>query len=554
MANGEGDEQRDASGDTTGDEAPGSGRVPGTLVILGGILLLAALSTLVLPRGTYDRLTRTLPEWRPHTVAAGEDLAAVLDATGAPEDTALDALLVASTRAPVTDLVAGERVLVPLPGLTRDTVVPDTYRRLSDEDPRSFGEKVSVAAGAVALAPISGFKAKSDVIAFVLLIGAAFGVLLATGAIDRALVAAVDALGDGRGRHFVIPVSMFLFSFGGATFGMGESTIAFVLITVPLAIRMGYDTITGVCMCYLASQVGFAGAFFNPFTIGVATSIAELPYPSALAFRIVVWFVVTGVATAFVMWWAERVRREPSRSPTAALDRQWRERLAGSGQTHAAPLTLREKLVVVVAFGTLVFSGVGVARFGWYIDEMAAFFVVSGLLGGWIGGFGVGRIAREFKDGAETMVEPALIIALSAGVLNVLAAGEVLDTVLMSLAAPLESLTQPLAATLIMCGQALVNFFVPSGSGQAALTMPVMTPLCDILGLERQVGVFAFQFGDGFGNMLIPTSAVLMGVLGAARVPWGTWFRWAWKLILLLHAIAALFLMAAIYGPAAWLQ
>lgn len=538
---------------STGSEGKGAGRVPGTLVILGGILLLAAVATLVLPRGAYERVTRSLPKWKPHTVAADESLADVLAATGAPEGVELSDLLVAQTREPVTELTAGARVLVPLPGLTRDTVVPGTYRRLSEEDPRSFGEKLSTAAGSVALAPISGFKSKADVIAFVLLIGAAFGVLLATGAIDRALVAAVDALGDGKGRLLVIPVSMFLFSFGGATFGMGESTIAFVLVTVPLAIRMGYDTITGVCMCYLASQVGFAGAFFNPFTIGVATSIAELPYPSALAFRIVVWLVVTGVATAFVMWWAARVRKDPSRSPTAALDEEWRRRLASGGTEHAAPLTLREKLVVLVAFGTLIFSGVGVAQFGWYIDEMAAFFVVSGLLGGWIGGFGVGRIAREFKEGAETMVEPALIIALSAGVLNVLASGEVLDTVLMSLAAPLESMAQPVAATLIMCGQACVNFFVPSGSGQAALTMPVMTPLCDILGLERQVGVLAFQFGDGFGNMLIPTSAVLMGVLGAARVPWGTWFRWAWKLIALLHLIAALFLLAAIYGPATWL-
>lgn len=536
-----------------GGESASPERVPGTLVILGAILIVAALATLVLPRGSYERVTRSLPKWRPHVVAEGEDLSGILAAKGAPAETELGALLVAETREPVGELVEGQLILVPLPGLTRDTVVPGTYRRLSKEQPRSLLDKVGVAAKAVALAPISGFKAKADVIAFVLLIGAAFGVLLSTGAIDRALVAAVKALGDGPGRHFVIPTCMFLFSFGGATFGMGESTIAFVLITVPLSVRMGYDTITGVCMCYLASQVGFAGAFFNPFTIGVATSIAELPYPSALAFRIVVWFVVTGVASAFVMWWAARVRRDPSRSPTAALDQYWRERLGGSEQEHNPALSLREKLVVAVAFGTLIFSGVGVALFDWYIDEMAAFFVVSGLVGGWIGGLGVGRIAREFKQGAETMVEPALIIALSAGVLNVLAAGEVLDTVLKALAAPLETLAQPAAATLIMCGQAVVNFFVPSGSGQAALTMPVMTPLCDILGLERQVGVLAFQFGDGFGNMLIPTSAVLMGVLGAARVPWGTWFRWAWKLILLLHVIAALFLLAAIYGPTAWL-
>jgi uncharacterized ion transporter superfamily protein YfcC len=536
-----------------GAQAPTVGRMPGTLVILGTILLLAALATLFLPRGEYARETRTLSQLKPHVVAEGETLDALLTATGAPAETPLEAVLDAGTLEPVAALVPGTRVLVPRPGLTRDTIVPNTYRRLNDEDPRSFGEKVSVAARAVALAPISGFEARASVIGFVLMIGAAFGVLLATGSIDRALVSGVTTLGDGRARLLVVPASIFLFSACGATFGMGESTIAFVLVTIPLAIRMGYDTLTGITMCYLASQVGFAGAFFNPFTIGVATSIAELPYPSALGFRVVSWFIVTATAALFAMWWAARVKRDPSRSPTAELDARWRERLEGGGHGHTG-LSLRDWSVVLVALGTLVFSGVGVAVWDWYITEMAALFVVAGVLGGFLGGFGTARIASELKDGAATMVEPALIIALSAGVLQVLEAGQVLDTVLMALAAPLEQLSQPVAATLIMCGQAIVNFFVPSGSGQAALTMPVMTPLCDILAMDRQVGVLAFQFGDGFGNMLIPTSAVLMGVLGAARVQWSVWVRWVWKLILLLHVIAAILLVVALNVPQAWLR
>ncbi len=537
-----------------GDLNTAGARIPGTLVILAGILVLAALATLVLPRGSYDRTTKTFQVLVPHTVGVNEDLAAILEEAGAPAETALESLVERDSRAPLTALTPGARILVPKPGMTRETITPNTYRRLAAEDPRSFLEKVKIAAREVALAPITGFKARAQVIAFVLLIGAAFGVLLATGAIDRALVRGVTLLGEGRIRLLVIPASMVLFSAGGAIFGMGESTIAFVLVTIPLAIRLGYDTITGICICYLASQVGFAGAFYNPFTIGIAQSIAELPYPSGLGFRIVVWAVVTTTAAVFVMWWAARVQRDPSRSPTYALDEHWRRRLGRRAETDPSPLRLREWLVVLVAIGTLAFSGIGVAVWDWYIDEMAALFVVSGLLGGWLGGFRVGRIATEFKDGAASMIEPALIIALSAGVLEVLRQGQVLDTVLMAIAAPLEELVQPLAATLIMCGQAVVNFFVPSGSGQAALTMPVMTPLCDILGLDRQVGVLAFQFGDGFGNMLIPTSAVLMGVLGAARVPWSVWIRWVWKLILLLHVIAAFMLLVAIYGPQSWMQ
>jgi uncharacterized ion transporter superfamily protein YfcC len=152
------------------------------------------------------------------------------------------------------------------------------------------------------------------------------------------------------------------------------------------------------------------------------------------------------------------------------------------------------------------------------------------------------------------MVEPALVIALAAGVLGVLEDGQVLDTLLAGLAAPLEGLPGPVAAVLVMIGQAVLNFFVPSGSGQAALSMPVTAPLCDILGLDRQVGALAFQYGDGFGNMLIPTSAVLMGVLGAARVPWMVWVRWSWKLIALLYFVAALALVAAVLGPSAWMR
>lgn len=530
----------------------GDTRVPATLVILSVILLAATLATLVVPRGEFERVQKHFPKLVAHTLKQGEDLEALAAAVGAPADLGLESVLDVVTRSPVSSLEAGKRVLVATPGLERTAVVPGTYKRLKGES-QGMGARALSAIGGMTLAPIAGFVLRAEVIGFVLLIGGAFGVILATGAIDRAIGRAIMVVGEGRLRILVIPVSMTLFSLGGAVFGMGESTIAFVLVTVPLSLRLGYDTITGICMCYLASQIGFAGAFFNPFTVGIAQSIAELPHLSGLGFRLVTWALVTGVGITFVSLWARRVLANPECSPTKDVDRAWRARMEGGPANLEQKLGLGEIGVVLVTVGTLVLSGMGVALWGWYIQEMAGVFVVAAVLAGAAGGFRAGRVAQEFARGAAGMIEPALVIALSAGLLGVLQDGQVLDTLLRGLAAPLELVPAPIASILIMCGQALINFFVPSGSGQAAMTMPIMTPLCDILGVERQVGVLAFQFGDGFGNMLIPTSAVLMGVLGAARVPWTVWLRWVWPLILMLHLVGAALLVAAMYGPAGWM-
>jgi len=557
-----------ATGGGSSAAAPLRRRMPGTLEILAGILVACALLSLVVPRGAYTRENRELGALVPYVVRAGDDLAAIARAVEAPADLEAERVLDASTRAPVGALVAGAEVLVRLPGRSRAVVVPGSYARLDTSEPRSLAQRAGVAARAVALAPLRGFVARADVIGFVLLVGAGFGVLLATGAIDRVLARSVDRLGGGAGRHLVVPAIFVLFSLGGAILGMGEDTIAFVLVTIPLAIRLGYDTLTGVAMCYLASQVGFGGAFFNPFTIGIAQSISELPYMSGLGFRVALWFVFTGAGLAWLVWWAERVRREPALSPTFELDESWRRRLSGhvpgsggpsagdsvASGSAAPPLALRDVLVLLATLSTLVLSAVGVAYLDWYVEEMAAVFVGAGVIGGLCAGFSTARIAKEFTSGAASMVEPALVIALAAGVLGVLEDGQVLDTVLAGLAAPLEGLPGPVAAVLVMLGQAVLNFFVPSGSGQAALSMPVTAPLCDILGLDRQVGALAFQYGDGFGNMLIPTSAVLMGVLGAARVPWIVWVRWSWKLIALMYLTAALALVAAVLGPSAWMR
>ncbi|MEM6391500.1 MAG: Na+/H+ antiporter NhaC family protein [Planctomycetota bacterium] len=527
--------------------------MPPALVILMGILIAAALAAVFLPQGEYQREQKRFPELVRYTVQPEDTLESIIQATGGDPESIGDLRPAADASARLTQLTAGEEILVPKGGLTRNAVIPGSYQRASSEDAPSIGSRALGTAEATALAPIEGFVQRAQIIGFVLLLGGAFGVILGTGAIDAGLqwaVLGIDRLGL---RWAVIPTSFALFSFGGAVFGLGETTIAIVLITIPLAIRLGHDTITGVAMCYMASQVGFGSAFFNPFTVGIAQGIAELPYLTGLSFRVVAWSVCTLLGIGFTVWWAQRVKCDPTRSPTYAIDQRIREHLAESDTGHPPKLAIRQALVVFIAFGSVFLTGYGVAQLDWYINEMAALFAVAGVACGLIHGFRLAELTKQFVKGAEMMVEPCLIIALSAGVVLVLQQGLVLDTILHALATPLEALPPAAAAVVLMCVQAVLNFFVPSGSGQAAMTMPIVTPLCDLVGLNRQVGVLAFQFGDGFTNLIVPTSAVLMGVLGVARVPWTVWVRWVIPLVVVLYLTGAAFLLAAVLGPAQWM-
>ncbi|QDU70562.1 YfcC family protein [Mucisphaera calidilacus] len=536
------------------DATPRAWSMPPALVILAGVLLLAGLASLVVPRGAFEREERFFPTLHRVTVANEDPTPTVLAFTNGLDPEQAWRALDPETREAIEDLAAyrGRDVLLAgSDGWNRTVVIPGSYERL-EGDGASRVWSLPTVVGRMVLAPILGLQDKAQIIGFVLLIGGAFGIMLGTGAIDRGLRDAVLGLESARLRWLVIPVSFALFSLGGSVFGMGESTIAFVLVTIPLAIRLGYDTVTGVAMCYFASQVGFAAAFMNPFTLGIGQSIAELPYLSGFGLRVVIWCLLTSLGIAFVLWHAERVRSDPMRSPTAALDAQRRAE-AETTNEHEGTLTWRDGGVLLVTLGSMVVAAWGVSSWGWYIDEMAGLFVGCGLLAGVVGGMGPGVVARKFVAGAGLMVEACLIIAVSAGIVIVLRQGEVLDTLLHALADPLGALPEWLAPVVLMFVQAVVNFFVPSGSGQAAMTMPIITPLCDLIGVERQVGVLSFQFGDGLGNTLIPTSAVLMGVLGAARVDWAVWVRWVLPFVILLHVVAAIILVVVTLGPASWL-
>lgn len=437
---------------------------------------------------------------------------------------------------------------------TREVVLPGTYEQIPREE-TGLWPRLRHSIGIVFQAPILGFidEDAAPIIAFVIFIGGAFAVLEKTGAVTAALKRMVKASRESRAIELaLIPLFMALFSAAGAVFGMAEETIPFVLIFVPLALALGYDSITGAAIPFIGSGAGFAAAFFNPFTVGVAQGIADVPLFSGAGFRMILWLFTTSITIAFVMWHASRVKRDPSKSPTFEIDRKKREEGLHLDDVESA-FTSRHKAVLGIFFLGLIVLVWGVLPTdkggqGWYIIEIAALFIAMGVAIGLVGGLGANQTSKSFMDGARDLVATAVIIGIARGILVVLKDGQTIDTILHGMASLLEGMGSAGAAMSMFGTQTVINFFVPSGSGQAALTMPLMAPLADLVGVTRQTAVLAFQLGDGFTNMIIPTSAVLMGVLSLADIPWTKWARWIvpLQITLFLFALAVLFIAVSV--------
>jgi uncharacterized ion transporter superfamily protein YfcC len=414
-------------------------------------------------------------------------------------------------------------------GTARMVLVEGSYHRV---EARPQGLEVLTA-------PVRGFLRLGEIIAFIFMVGGAFFLLTETGAIAAGIHRLVRKL---AGREFlVIPLVMTVFSFFGAAFGMCEEAMPFVLVFVPLALALGYDSIVGVCLTFVAAGVGFAGAFFNPFTLQIAQGLAGVEPLSGMGYRLILWALVTAFAITWVMLYAARIRKRPERSPMHDLDRARRAELSAS-EAAVVDMTWRHAAVLLVLFAGLVGMVLGVVLWGWYIQELAGLFLGMGLLGGALGGLGPNRLARAFVAGCKDMASAALVVAFAGGILIVLEEGRILDTILHGLAEGTARLPALLAADVQYLMQVTLNFFIPSGSTKAALTMPLMAPLADLSGITRQTAVLAYQLGDGFTNMIIPTSGVTMGTLAMARIPFERWFRWHWpmQLAFVLLSLAAL--------------
>lgn len=461
-----------------------------------------------------------------------------------------------------------------------------------------------------------GFVKQAGIIVFILLIGGAFWIMNASKAIDLGIFSFLKFTRTLEKRrlfrflgveNLIITMVMLMFSVFGAVFGMSEETIAFIIIMVPLAISMGYDSITGVSMCFVAAGLGFAGAILNPFTIGIAQGIAELPLFSGLEYRLFCWLVINIAGIAFVLRYAKRIKKQASLSPVYHEDTYWREKTetaiseeelpvtpaswisfsllvvalilfsiqyplttisigdleSGTGSSSTLPaipaltffftlggiLSLRKSLwqyiLHLLAF-TILFLIAGVMGYGWYIMEIATLFFVMGLFAGIGMNKSPNNITRLFLAGAADILSAALIVGLAGGIIVVLEEAMIIDTLLYYASRAMQDFGEVASVGIMYVIQTFINIFIPSGSAKAAITMPIMAPFSDLIGVSRQATVMAFQFGDGFTNMITPTSGVLIGVLGVAKIPYEKWVKWITPLMIILIVLGFLLLIPTV--------
>lgn len=403
---------------------------------------------------------------------------------------------------------------------------------------------------------VSGDKWGSavGVMAFILIVGGSFGIVLRTGAVDNGILKLIDKT---KGFEIlVIPAMFILFSLGGAVFGMGEEAIPFAMILVPVMVAMGYDAVTGVFITYIATQVGFATSWMNPFSVAIAQGIAGLQIGSGSGFRITMWVVFTAVGIAFTMVYARWVKKNPTKSISYHTDAYFRNEFEGKSAATAT-FGLGHGLVLSTVVIGIIWIIWGVNEYEYYLPEIATIFFTMGLAAGIIAilfklnGMGVNDIASSFRKGAADLVGAAMVVGMAQGIVLVLGGtgaerDTVMNTILNGMASALNGMPTVLTAWFMYVFQSIFNFFVVSGSGQAALTMPLMAPLAQLVGVSKQVAVLAFQLGDGLTNCIVPTSAALMGALGVARIEWTKWLKVQIVFQGIVFAMASVFVIAAV--------
>ncbi|HBH13231.1 MAG: Arginine/ornithine antiporter ArcD [Clostridiales bacterium 38_11] len=434
---------------------------------------------------------------------------------------------------------AGEFDRVKDPNTGRTVVDPASFHAVEQNPTTPFGLFQSVP---------DGMSAASSIVFFIFIVGGSFQILTGTGAINAGISRIAVKL-EGRDK-LMIPIFTIVFSIFGGTIGMAEEAIVFVPIGIALARALGYDAIVGTAMVTLGAAAGFTSGFMNPFTVGVAQGISELPMFSGIAFRLVIWVVMLIAVNIFLIRYATKVKNNPELSVVSELEEEEKHEIIDL--STLPELTSRHIGVLVVFVLGLASIVYGVFQLDWYITEIATTFLAMGVISGFVGGLGPSKIAQEFVIGAKSLVFGALVVGIARGILVVMTDGFIIDSIINGLAIAISGFHSSIAVLGMYIVQVILNFFIPSGSGQAATTMPIMAPLSDVIGINRQVAVTAFQFGDGITNSIIPTSAALMGVLSVAKIPYEKWVKFLWPMMLIWIAIGGVFLVIANainYGP-----
>lgn len=413
----------------------------------------------------------------------------------------------------------------------REVAVPGTYETV-DPNPQGFVD--------VMLAPTAGFYDPDsyaanaiDVALFILFLGGFLGVMNATGAIDTGIRSAMHRL-EGR-EIWMIPILMTLFALGGTTYGMAEETLAFYAILIPVMLSAGYDAVTGVAIILVGAGIGVLGSTINPFATVIAANAADIPFTDGLALRLVLLVGGLVICAAYVMRYARRVKADPSRSVVA---RQWdahrRLFLRGHDEIEDFTLTGIQKIALVIFALTFLVMIWGVSSQGWWMAQMGALFLGSAILIGLTARLGEKKLTGSFVDGARDLLGVALVVGLARGIVVIMEQGMIADTILHSAETTLGGLPELAFINVMFWLEVGMSFFVPSSSGLAVLSMPILAPLADFAGVGRDLVVTAYQSANGLVNLVNPTFAVVVGGLAIGRVSYDRWLAFIWPLLLIL--------------------
>ena len=448
-------------------------RVPHTLVLLFGIMVLAWLATWLLPQGQFA----TVEDSKGHAL-----------------------------------------------------VVPGSYAEAA--------ERVQLSPLVLFTAVPRAMAAAQDIIFFILIVGGAVSVMRATGVVDALLGSVLRRV--GHSPVLLISIGMFVFAAGSSAIGVAEEYIPFAAMLVSLCLAMRMDAMVAMGILIGGYGIGYGVAALNPFTVQVAQGVAGVAPTSGIGYRLALFLPFLLIGIHHVWRYARRVAADPAQSLMAGVESRHLP------PTEYPPLSGRLLAVFAVLLAALALKVWGIAAQGWYLVELGALFLGLSLVIGLLGGLGADGTAKRFGEGAAELATTAILIGFARSIALILEEGQVLHTVVNGLAGPLSQVGAHAAAVGMMLIQTLINFFIPSGSGQAFVTMPIMAPLGDLVGVSRQVSVLAYQFGDGLSNMLVPTNIVLMSILGVAGVPYDRWFRFAAPLLLKLVAAAAVAMVVAV--------
>ena len=437
---------------------------------------------------------------------------------GAPTTTALLMFLIL--------IVAVLTYVIPSGSFDR-TIDEESNRELIVAGSFNYVSQSPVAPWEVLSSIFNGIVEAADIIAFVFIIGGVFGVIINSGAINALLAKLIHKL-NGRDSLFII-IMMTAFAIGGATFGMAEESLPFVAIIIAAALAMGFDKIVAVSIVVVGIYAGYSAGPLNPFNVGIAQGIAELPLFSGIGLRTVIMVGGLAIAIHHTVKYAKKVKLNPEKSLISdnnSID-------IDNTIPNAGPLSSKHKFILIILLLSLIVLIFGVLRFGWFLTEISALMMLMGIVIGLISYKGsFNKFTDEFVKGAKDMTAAALIIGFSRAILVIMEQGQIIDTIVNAISVPLANLHSVFAAWGMYISQGLVNFIIPSSTGQAAVVMPIMSAISDVIGINRQIAVQAFVAGDGYWNMITPTHPVLMASLGIAAIPFGKWLKFAAPLVL----------------------